>query len=168
MRLEKVLEGNLCLGCGLCTSIVGPDRAAMRQEPGGYLRPHVTGPLTEDEDKLIDLVCPGGRLDQDPARAGSPEWGPIIGRYTGYARDETLRFRASSGGGLSAVLRDLLESSAAEYVLHVGASRETPWLNELAESSAGEDILRRAGSRYAPSAPLQDIVQRLDDPSPFV
>jgi coenzyme F420 hydrogenase subunit beta len=167
LRLEKVLDGDLCSGCGLCASIIGPDGAQMTMSAEGYLRPEITRLPTPAQADLIDAVCPGGRLDLVEGRR-DPVWGPVAGLYTGWATDEETRHRGSSGGALSALLEHVLDTGTADYVLHVGADKERPWLNRLEVSTMAAEVVLRAGSRYAPSSPRADIVQRLDDDRRFV
>lgn len=168
-RLQRILDGELCSGCGLCASLFGPARARMDYNEDGFQRPVLTGPATEEEDELIAQVCPGNRLEQiDADRPTYGVWGPIVSLHTGFATDETLRFRASSGGALSAIVDYLVGSGAADYALHIGADDQVPWLNRLGESHDHQAILDRAGSRYAPSAPLANLIQRLDEPGRFV
>jgi coenzyme F420 hydrogenase subunit beta len=166
MRLAQVLDANLCLGCGLCASIIGPGAARMVESQDGFLRPTYES-LSQEADALIDRTCPGGFLQQDDP-AHQPVWGPVLELHRGWARDERLRFEASSGGALSAVLEHLLAQGEAEYVLQTGAAPDVPWRNASVETVSGEDVLGSAGSRYAPSAPLADIVQRLAEDRRFV
>jgi coenzyme F420 hydrogenase subunit beta len=165
MRIDRVIDGGLCAGCGLCASILGKPRAHMTLDQNGYLRPEIDGELSNAENDLLSRVCPGGRLAYEAeGRPFETIWGPVLDAFTGCATDPRLRFQASSGGALSALASHMLESGAADYVIHVGADPDTPWLNQAAESTTAPEILERAGSRYAPSAPLAAILQRLQRP----
>lgn len=168
MRLDDVLRGDLCAGCGLCSSILGPERARMAMSETGFLRPEVLETPTQAEDVLVDAVCPGGRLDQEVNRRSHPVWGPILELYTGHATDDEMRFTGSSGGALSALLQHLLDTGQADYVLHVGANEQRPWLTQVEVSTDRDQVVAGAGSRYAASAPLADVVQRLRLPGRFV
>lgn len=165
-RLEQILEGSLCTGCGLCASILGPQRAGMALDSSGYMRPVLLQAPSRDEDRLIAAVCPGAGLVLDTPEP-HPLWGTVRSIQRGFARDADLRFRASSGGAISAIVSDLLRSGQCDYVLHVGADRRSPWLVELGESRGPEAVGQRAGSRYITSSPLADIVQRLDGDERF-
>jgi coenzyme F420 hydrogenase subunit beta len=88
----------------------------------------------------------------------------VLDVHTGFALDQDLRFKASSGGVISALAQYILDSGEADYVVHVGADLQTPWLNDMKESSDHFGIGENAGSRYAPSAPLVKIVDRLRGP----
>lgn len=170
MKFKDVLAGNLCSGCGLCASLLGKERAEMALQAPGYLRPQVSGALTEKEERLIADVCPGSKVTMPAsASAGGSDWGPVAAVLTGHAMDERLRHQASSGGAISAILQHLLaQSDGPAYVLHIGADGQVPWLNAAGESRTDAEIAERAGSRYAPSAPLASLVERLSRQDRFV
>jgi coenzyme F420 hydrogenase subunit beta len=169
-RLQTVIEGRLCSGCGLCAAVLGADRARMTMQGDGYLRPQITGPVTMQEDDLIGQACPGTTVNLRPGEASgvTQEWGPLLSVATGHATDDALRRQASSGGALSAVLKHLLQTGSAAYVLQVAASADTPWLNQVIRSVDADGVTRASGSRYAPSAPLEPILQCLAEGRPFI
>lgn len=160
--------GRLCAGCGLCRAIAGPGKIEMRENGGGYLRPVQVGPLAEEEDRQIAGLCPGLGLAHEPANGHDhPIWGPVIAVRTGHAADESLRYRASSGGALSAVLLYLLKQKVVDRVVQTAADSDTPIANAPVESTTSADVFNAAGSRYAPSAPLSDIRRHLERPGRF-
>lgn len=169
-RIQDIVDAQLCSGCGLCAAIAGP-AAQMEIEDGGYARPKVNGPIDDATFARIDTVCPGTGLSHETTGA-DPDyhdvWGPVVASRTGWSSDAALRFQASSGGGLSAVLVHLIESGQADYVLQTAVSDNDPLRNALAISTGRDDIFHAAGSRYAPSSPLQDVIDRLDAPGRFV
>lgn len=137
----------------------------MEIDESGFLRPEIEDDLSDTENELLSRVCPGGRLAYEAnGRPFATIWGPVLDAYVGYATEPDLRFRASSGGALSALATYMLESGEADYIVHVGADPDTPWLNQIEESTSVSEIVGRAGSRYAPSAPLSGILQRLQQP----
>lgn len=166
MQFRDVLDNDLCSGCGLCTSMLGPDRATMAPDERGFARPVLKGALTQEEDRRIGAVCPGGRLEMDDPQH-RPVWGPILSSLAGHATDPDVRFRSSSGGVLSGLLAHLIDSGEVDYVLHIDADGDRPWSNRSATSASAREAAARAGSRYAPSSPLTDLVQRLDDDRRF-
>lgn len=169
MLLKTVLQANLCSGCGLCTAVLGPSRAAMAMTEPGFLRPVLSGKPTPAEDALIADICPGSRVNLPDGRIDPqfPEWGPLESVATGHATDEDLRKAASSGGALSAILQHLLQSGQARYIVQVAASEDVPWLNKVMKSAWSGEVRHASGSRYAPSAPLSAIVDCLDQEQPF-
>lgn len=169
MRLKSVIDGDLCSGCGLCSSVLGPERARMELRGSGYLRPVIDGDVSDAEERLFSEVCPGSRVElpKHVTTLAAPEWGPVLSVATGFATDGDLRQRASSGGAVSAVLEHLLASGQARYVLQVAASTEVPWLNRVLRSTDQSSVRLASGSRYAPSAPLETLIRCLDEGLPF-
>ena len=157
--LARVERGRLCTGCGACAALSGNIR--MQVSPRGYNRPVPAGNLTEAEDRRIAGVCPGLGIRSGNTSDDDPLWGRMIGLRTGHATDPALRFRAASGGALSAVLNYLVEHGIVEFVLHTEADPSDPVANRTAASSTPEQIANAAGSRYAPSSPLARIGEHL-------
>jgi coenzyme F420 hydrogenase subunit beta len=165
--IEKIVKSDLCSGCGLCAGIA-PEKISMNVDANGYLRPVVHGVLNEGQDKILSESCPGSQLQHFPSSVKyHPLWGPIISSRTGYANDQEIRHTASSGGGISSFLLYLLESGKIDYVVQTAVSTSDPILNKYQISKSRSDILRAAGSRYAPSAPLEAISDLLDQPGKF-
>ena len=65
-----------------------------------------------------------------------------------------MRWRASSGGVLTAVLTWLVESGTVDAVIQAGASETDPASTSMYINSTVEEVVASAGSRYAPTAPL--------------
>jgi coenzyme F420 hydrogenase subunit beta len=109
-------------------------------------------------------ICPGYRVDGDLETGGRPktqegdhEFGTALEIWEGSARDAEIRFRASSGGILTALALYCLECEGMEAVLHTGMDEEKPWLNKTVQSTTREELLARTGSRYAPSSPCEGL-----------
>lgn len=159
--LARVARGDLCAGCGACAAIA-PGRVAMREAAPGFARPVQTGPVTPREDAAIAAVCPG--LVEEVEAGGRRDhvlWGPYLEMRTGHATDPGLRHAASSGGALSAVLVHLLETGAVDGVIQTGASEAVPVGNAAVLSRDAAAVRAAAGSRYAPSSPLDGIERHL-------
>lgn len=162
----------MCSGCGLCAGIGAGEQAAivMEDSPEGFRRPVATGPIDARQSELIDAVCPGANIGHDPqemeARYHSV-WGPLVASRLGWSRDPELRRNASSGGGLSAILNHLLAANEVDYIVQTAVSERSAIRNAMTISTDEKGVFRAAGSRYAPSSPLEDIGQRLDAPGRF-
>jgi coenzyme F420 hydrogenase subunit beta len=118
-------------------------------------------------------ACPGA--DQsvrfDRAAPGlAPElvdsWGPVLEMWEGWAADPRMRFRASSGGVISALGAWCVERGGMHGVLHVAARRDVPYLNETVMSRTRDEIVERSGSRYAPASPCDGLQLVEDAPGP--
>lgn len=155
--LRRVLEGQLCTGCGLCVAL-GEGAIAMEVAAPGYNRPRQTGPVPADFDRNFETICPGATVAPwHEAPHGHPYWGPYHEVATGHAVDEEVRHRASSGGMISALLIHALRSGLVDAVIHVVADPAHPTRNILRRSTTRDDVLDGAGSRYAPSSPLATV-----------
>lgn len=170
--IEQIKANGLCVGCGLCAALSDPAKPAisMVDDSAGYRRPQILRPIPESQARAVDAMCPGLNIVHDPVENEAHyyrEWGPVVEARLGWSTDPELRLQASSGGGLSAVLIHLLNTGAIDYVVQTTVSEESPIRNALAISVGRDDVFHAAGSRYAPSSPLQDIASRLDQPGRF-
>lgn len=161
--LDRVARGDLCTGCGAC-ALAAPDAITMQVTPPGYLRPALSGPLTAAQDARIATTCPGLTLTQETRGPHSDAvWGPYHTARTGHATDPDLRYHASSGGGVSALLTHALATGQIDAVIQTGADPDRPVGTCPTISVTAADISAAAGSRYAPSAPLATLGPILDD-----
>ena len=172
-RLHAIAEQALCIGCGLCQSVAGPDRIKVIRTSAGYERPVVTGDLDDATVDRIYDVCPGTRIDGLPERLmdGGTKldnvWGPWRRIVRAWAGDPEVRFEGSTGGVLTALAGYLLASGRVDFVLHARASASEPTFGERHLSFSQADVLEAAGSRYGPTAPLVDVRDVLDRGRPF-
>ncbi len=172
-RLNRVTEDAMCIGCGLCQSVAGPDTVRMELLETGYERPVVRGALTHEAvDRILDL-CPGTRVE------GLPEteltgttghdlvWGSYQHMALAYAADPEVRHKGATGGVLTALGMFLVETGEVDFILHAKASDRVPAFGDRAVSETAADVLAAAGSRYGPTAPLIDVLEQLDKGRPF-
>jgi coenzyme F420 hydrogenase subunit beta len=173
LSLEQIVEGGLCIGCGLCRSVAGADRAGAARiqivlTPEGRERPVATGRLDAATLERINEVCPGTRVEGARPQTHSgpalydPVWGPAERLSVGFAADPEVRHRGSTGGILTALGQFLLTSERVNFILHVAASHSAPLRTERLLSFDAASVLEGAGSRYGPAAPLVDFTELLD------
>jgi len=173
LQIEEIVTGGLCMGCGLCRSVAGPDRIAMQMTPEGRLRPVQTDGVDSGTLDHINAVCPGIRVvGAEPERIlqGTPTdlmWGPGARLAIGYAGDPKIRHLGSTGGALTALSCFLLETRRVSFILHVAASPTRPMHSEARLSFDRASVIEGAGSRYGPVAPLADFTAVLDRAEPF-
>lgn len=160
--LSSVRRGELCAGCGLCAA-AAPEAIRMETAAPGYARPVQTADLTPAQEALIAEACPG--LVVEPwtgvAPHTHPYWGPWRSVSTGHANDPKVRWGASSGGAITALLIHALESGLIDRVVHVAADPRRPTGNIVVCSREASAIAAGAGSRYAASSPLEVIEREL-------
>ena len=181
LSLEAIVEGGLCIGCGLCQAVAGRDRAGADKieiilTAEGRERPVARQPLDAATVERINAVCPGTRVagaagesagEAVPHAMHDLVWGPARRLAIGYAGDPVVRHRASTGGVLTALGQFLLASGRVKFVLHVAASAAAPMRTDRRLSFDVASVLEGAGSRYGPAAPLVDFTALLDGGEPF-
>lgn len=166
--LRRVLDNDLCSGCGLCEGL-SDGAIAMNLDRRGYVRPVQSAPITPEAERGIAFACPGAAVAEWSTSAPNVDsfWGPWFESLTGYATDADTRFTGASGGALSALATHALDTGLVDRVLHIEADPEEPTGNRLRISTSREDVISGAGSRYAASAPLAAIQTALDAPGKF-
>jgi coenzyme F420 hydrogenase subunit beta len=182
LSLEEIVEGGLCIGCGLCRAVAGAERIRIVLTPEGRERPVARGRLDAATLERINAICPGTRVEgarpedqSTPAAQATAAthaahdvvWGRAEHLAIGYARDPEVRFRGSTGGVLTALGQFLLTSGRVKFILHVAASGREPLRTERRLSFDAASVFDAAGSRYGPAAPLVDFTELLDRAEPF-
>jgi coenzyme F420 hydrogenase subunit beta len=155
--LERVLRGQLCAGCGLCAG-VSDGAVVMNSVEPGFARPRQLRALPSAVETKIAEACPGSRVEAWPDGGQvDPYWGPLGEVLVGHATDPTARFAGSSGGALTALLVHALQSGMVDRVVQIGPDPDQPTGNVVVISRTGAEIVAVAGSRYAPSSPLEGV-----------
>ncbi|MGB3953960.1 MAG: Coenzyme F420 hydrogenase/dehydrogenase, beta subunit C-terminal domain [Brooklawnia sp.] len=171
-----MLSGGLCLGCGGC-ALVGADHGVtMVDYPHVGLRPTWSGevPLAIKDEMIA--ICPGAAIEAPAAglpRPTDPDEivvGPAVQVWEGWATDPQVRRAASSGGAVSALAAYAVEQLGMTLVLHVAMDPVQPWRNRNITSTSLAELLDRAGSRYAPSSPVEalKVIEDSDRPCVFI
>ena len=172
-RLQTIIDDGLCLGCGLCSAVAGPQALTFARDADGEPRPFA-GP--ELDDQVMDLVydiCPGFNLEGLPPEIAEVAplqdlvWGPHVRMVQAHAGNPEHRHRAATGGVLTALACHLLESGRVPMVAHVRAASDPPHFGEATVSRTADEVLAAAGSRYGPTAALSHIATLLDAGEPL-
>lgn len=172
-RLHKIVEDGMCIGCGLCQAVAGPENVKAVKVSSGHIRPVASAGLDHKVVDLIYDVCPGTRVDGLPERlvdeATKTEhvWGAYRSIVLAHAGDPAIRFEGSTGGVLTALGIYLLEAGRVKFIFHTKSSHSEPTFGESTLSFTAGDVWDAAGSRYGPTATLVDINAVLDRGEPF-
>ncbi len=167
-RLYRVVTDGMCIGCGLCQSIAGPEKIQMRLVENLTQRPVATGSLDGETVDRIYRTCPGTRIEglpEEQIEADSHSdriWGVWRQLALVWAAEPQVRYRSSTGGVLTALALYLLEQKEVDFILHAKSSRQYPAFGQHAISRTRADVLVAAGSRYGPTATLADILGILE------
>ncbi|CTQ49338.1 Coenzyme F420 hydrogenase/dehydrogenase, beta subunit C-terminal domain [Jannaschia donghaensis] len=141
-----------------------PDAIAMRMQDEGFLRPQQVAPLPVGGDDAIAAVCPGLGVTVTPS-GGTDDtmWGPYRKAWSGWSTDADQRHRGASGGALTALLTHLLRAGVVQAVVQNAPARDDPTANRTVLTDDPACFATTAGSRYAPSAPLDALPDILAD-----
>jgi coenzyme F420 hydrogenase subunit beta len=140
----------------------------MQTVAPGYSRPTVIGPVSAEAERRIASACPGAVVEPWPdTEMRHPYWGPLRRVAVGYATNHDIRFKASSGGAITALALHAMRIGLVDRIVHVAADPEWPTRNVVLCSSDPAEVIAGAGSRYASSSPLRDIDRLLRDGGRF-
>ena len=169
--LKQIVRNGFCIGCGLCAWAAPKAEIQMRPNQQGHLRPVPTRPPTDVETQTILALCPGVTVKRaapegrDVSR--NPVWGDALRVVRGHATDAGLRFRASSGGVMTAVNRHLLGAGEVAFVLQVIPHPDKPFGSVAAICRNQTELDAAGGSRYGSCAPLLSLPEALALGEPF-
>jgi coenzyme F420 hydrogenase subunit beta len=161
--LKDVVDWELCTGCGACYYRCGKAGVTLVNVEGVGIRPRFDSSQCASFTGCLS-TCPGYQVEAGLAAGplakkseGDYSFGPALEIWEGYACDPEIRFRASSGGILSALALYCLEREKMEFVLHTAMDESKPWTNKTVQSTTRSEILARTGSRYAPASPCEGL-----------
>ncbi|USH03290.1 Coenzyme F420 hydrogenase/dehydrogenase, beta subunit C-terminal domain [Grimontia kaedaensis] len=160
--INRVIEKNLCTGCGLCASLFS-EKVKIDYE-SAFNRPVLDSTLDKVEEQSFKHICPGMNQNAPKKLSGFNQhtiWGNYSSSSLGHSNNDDIRYRASSGGILSQSAIYLLEAGLVDGVIHIKASKKEPLLNQVTISFSPSEVLDGAGSRYSPASPLAELLQTI-------
>lgn len=156
--LQDIVSNRLCTGCGTC-AFLAPAHVKMAETTDENRRPKCSPDLPAELDQFLAGACPSvAERNTDISSSVTQAWGPVVEVWEGYATDEEIRFKGSSGGAVTALSLAAMKSAGFAGTLHVKASLANPMLNEARLSRRRSELMEGAGSRYAPAS----VADRLD------
>ena len=158
--IAKVVDNDLCIGCGVCTYSCSSNALTMGWNEEGFLVPELTGDC--DNDSSCISVCP---FNPEPIEAVKDETaiadifltdsteqherlGRLIGMYAGYSKE--FRPTSSSGGIATYVLEQLFEQGIVDHVFSVSSSHGTDNHYQYKVSSSNSALKDSAKTKYYP------------------
>ena len=155
--IAQVVKDGLCTGCGTCVGTCPVDAIEMVVEhKRGIYIPQL------DEEKcnqcgLCFEVCPGHAVDFKQLNLeifGKEPEDVLIGNYLncyiGYATDYNIRYNASSGGMVTALLIYALEQGMIDGALVTRMKKDKPLEPEPFIARTKDEIIEAAKSKYCP------------------
>jgi len=159
VSLAKQYE--LCSSCGLCESFF-KKTVKMDLTTEGRYYPKLIENMTQEDNEKFRRLCP---VTNYTSPKSSKNFHHIIGHYFdyyyGYSCDDSIRKRASTGGGITSFASFLLKKKYVDGVFHLGKTVDI-FRAEGVLSKTVEDIVGNAGSKYMPATLLINILEILD------
>lgn len=156
MNVKHVYDEGLCMQCGTCEGVCPAGAVALAWDLRVGYRLSVQAQTCTDCGRCHE-ACPGPGLDFSPDAwlrernedAPSEDFlGPWRGLAFGWAADETVRHKGSSGGAAKALVRVALETGAVDAVIAVRMSAANPLEAEGAICRTPEEVAACRGSKY--------------------
>ena len=170
--IRSVVRRGLCIGCGTCVALCPRSAICMQLDRQRALYVPV---LVEDACNSCGMclrVCPGHAVDFSAlsetvfgARLPDSLLGHYVGAFTGHAADPGIRYAASSGGLVSALLIHALEQGIINGALVSRMQSDNPLEPQPFIARTREEILSACGSKYCPvpaNTALSQILQAKD------
>lgn len=172
--LTDITNNGLCIGCGLCQSILGKEKISIEMTDKGRLEPKEINPISGDDLERVKKICPGVIVEGLPKKDISNDskfdtlWGYYNSLFYAWSTDEQIRFQSSTGGLLNGLSLFLLESKKVDFILHTAGDPEKPMRSIPKFSYTKQELLScESRSRYGPASPLSKFNEALDTTKNF-
>ena len=115
----------------------------MTMTSSGSLRPDNPQGFSQQEEALLLAACPGISVSarQSDATHHDVIWGEFEAMHYAWAGDSTVRFKAATGGVLTALGVHLLKTKQIDFLLHVHPDPQNPGLTVI-DTKNGEHFER--------------------------
>lgn len=157
--IDKVIEGGYCVGCGICASVKDTSFEMSFNEGGFYSAVKVDeNKETFEEDKVCPFTDNSKNEDEVsnivfrdiPNIKNEPILGNYLDLYAGSVTEGSYRELGSSGGGVSWLIKELIDKEEIDGLIHVKESSSSDLIFEYSVSHSLEEIRSGAKSRYYP------------------
>jgi len=163
----EVIQGDFCIGCGACSVVNKPQIVLSMDKRGQYVAT-IRNDIPQDVLVKASRVCPFSHQAHNESEiastlySSSPEQSDYLGfyrnTYAGYSA-KTRKY-GSSGGIITWLLLELLESNKVDYVITVVQNTHDSPRFEYAILSDRNSIIKASGSVYYPIK-IDDVIQQV-------
>lgn len=159
-NVGEIVDCKLCLGCGTCMGICPENAIEMTYSSKNRTYIPIIDDKQCNECGLCLKVCPGQKVTLSSDRISIKEqkariaddYGAYIKCFIGYAKNNDMRYKASSGGIATALSADLLEHNKVDSVIATQMKRGALFETEPILCRERSDLFNAMGSKYCPSA----------------
>lgn len=162
--LAQIVDNGLCHRCGSCIGICPTGVLSLDQED----YPQVANLSACTDCDLCVRVCPGEEFDYGRAnQALFGHSGDLVETHGTFKRavvahavDQEIRSLSTSGGLVTAILLNLLESGQIDGAVVIGSDQATLWKGKPQIARSREAIIGAAKSKYA-IAPTNSVFSEI-------
>ncbi|SHJ97367.1 Coenzyme F420-reducing hydrogenase, beta subunit [Tangfeifania diversioriginum] len=153
----ELIKKNYCIGCGVCTTT---KHTSLYLDEIGKYKLKLKNIDSTNVNEVLE-ICPFSSKANNEDKLGellfstenirkNDNLGFYLSNYIGHIKEDSIRLKASSGGIITWLLKNLLNTGYITHAVHVGNSKSRPLLFEYSISEEEEAILTGASSRYYP------------------
>lgn len=146
---KKSIYEDYCTACGLCIE----EAKVEFEEKAGFDYPKLK---TINQIQFCEKVCPVNAINFKRADEISL-WGKYEGAYRAWSTDDTVRYKAASGGVTTSICVYLLKTQKIDYVLQIGEKNDDPLGIKLYCNDSPEKVKEYCASRYISGISYGDI-----------
>ncbi|MDN5290609.1 MAG: coenzyme hydrogenase subunit beta [Anaerophaga sp.] len=150
-----IANNGLCSGCGTCQPVCPVNCIEIRLQKDGQFRPEIDSDVCTNCG-LCTKVCPFSSLTYKKAIAEP------IAVYSGYSNNYDVRHDGASGGLVTQLLIDGLNSGAFDAVVVVNGSSLNNFRSAILTNP--EEVISAKGSKYV-QVPVNVLLKEIEDTS---
>lgn len=177
--IRKVIDNDMCIGCGAC-AVISPHAFSVYEEERGIFQAKIIQDNPEEESKA-SRVCPFSDNSKNEeelsniflkqAELSHSKIGRHIQCYAGRVTDPLLYQKSSSGGIGRWLIKRLFEEGEVNYAIHV--SENTPrnkseMLYSFSVASSVEEVISGSKSAYYPVEMTRVLRYAIENPGRYV
>lgn len=152
--MNKKYFEEYCSGCGLCKDKCG----VQFHEVKGFLQPEIN---TKEQYEFCKKVCPSS-VSNFNADQEVKLWGKYVGAFAGWSKNGEIRFRAASGGMITALCTYVLDMKICDEIIQIGADDADPYKIKLCFNRTKEEVFECMASRYITGLTYDNLFSQFD------
>jgi len=167
--IERIVSTRLCTGCGTCAAACPNEALSMKKTSNGVYIPEIDHMKCKGCNLCVK-VCPGHFVDFEKLNELIFKKVPnnlLLGNfeklYIGHSTNHSLRWNASSGGLVSALLLFALEEGIIDGALVTKMNETKPLKPEPIIARTAEEVVIASKSKYCPvpaNIALKEILEK--------
>lgn len=152
-NVANIVQKGWCTGCGICERVCPSNAIRMFYDKIRGIYYPIIRAYKCNNCGLCLKVCFGAMIysnNYENLRTYESILGKHLACYIGFATDKKIRFKASSGGIVTALLNFLLENKYADGGIVTKIEAGNPPLAKAFVVKSKEEIIAAMGSKYCP------------------